>query len=534
MITLLSKIFINNKYEEESQRRKAYGTLCSIVGIMLNILLFAGKYFAGFISGSIAIMADAFNNLSDAGSSFMTLIGFWFAGKKPDVDHPFGHGRFEYISGLGVAVMIILMGFELVKSSVSKIINPEAVESGGVIILILIASIAVKLYMALYNRKIGNRIESSAMKATSADSMSDMIATSAVLLCVIVNKFTGINLDGICGLVVSLVILYAGYGVVKDTISPLLGQPPTKEFVDSIYNIVMAHEDIKGIHDLVVHDYGPGRVMISLHTEVPGDGDIFKIHDTIDRIENELHEKLGCDAVIHMDPIETNNEVVQNMRQVVANIVKGISDEISIHDFRMVAGDTHTNLIFDVVIPYSIDEKDEVIKRKIQEKITEYDENYYAVMHVDKEYIYNINKLSSEDLKNAKDKLRKENLTCVFCKGEQFYVSNMRGVKPILEHVDKDDVEGFSVADKVVGKASAYLYVLLKVRAVYAAVITKKAIAIFKKYGINVEYDSAVDCIKNRTNTGMCPMEEATLNVNSPDEALKAIVERLEELKADK
>lgn len=534
MITLLSKIFIKNKYEEESQRRKAYGTLCSIAGIMLNILLFAGKYFAGFISGSIAIMADAFNNLSDAGSSFMTLVGFWFAGKKPDVDHPFGHGRFEYISGLGVAVMIILMGVELVKSSISKIIHPEPVESGMIIIVILLVSIAVKLYMAIYNRNIGKKIDSSAMKATSADSMSDMIATSAVLLCVIINRIWGLNLDGICGLVVSLVILYAGYGVVKDTISPLLGQPPSEEFVESIYNIVMAHEEINGIHDLVVHDYGPGRVMISLHTEVPGDGDIFAIHDVIDRIENELHEQLGCEAVIHMDPIETNNEVVQQMRQIVDSIVKEISKEISIHDFRMVTGDTHTNLIFDVVIPYSINEKDDIIKERIQEKITEYNDKYYAVMHVDREYIYSINKLISNDLSKAKERLMKENLTCVFCKDEQCYTSNMRGVKPILEHVEKNDVVGFSVADKVVGKASAYLYILLKVRAVYAAVITEKAIELFNQYGIIVEYDSVVDYIKNRTNTGMCPMEEATLNVNSPDEALKAVVNRLEELNVDK
>lgn len=300
MITLLSKIFIKSKYTEESKVRKAYGTLCSVVGILLNILLFAGKYFAGYISGSIAIMADAFNNLSDAGSSFITLVGFWFAGKKPDIDHPFGHGRFEYLSGLAVAVMIILMGFELVKDSLGKILHPEAVESGIIIIVILIVSIAVKIYMAIYNRQIGNRIESPAMKATAADSMSDVAATTTVLISVLINRFANLNLDGIFGLIVSLFILYAGYGVIKETISPLLGQPPEKEFVNEIHEIVMAHEDAKGIHDLVVHDYDSGRIMISLHTEVPGDGDIFKLHDMIDRIENELNEKLGCEAVIHM------------------------------------------------------------------------------------------------------------------------------------------------------------------------------------------------------------------------------------------
>lgn len=387
MITLLAKFFIQNKYSDEAKTRKAYGTLCSIVGILLNILLFAGKYFAGFISGSIAIMADAFNNLSDAGSSFITLVGFWFAGKKPDIEHPFGHGRFEYLSGLAVAMMILLMGFELAKDSLKKIINPTAVDSSTIAIIILLASICVKLYMAIYNRSIGNKIGSSAMKATASDSMSDSLATTAVLVSVLVNKFAGINIDGICGMVVSIFILYAGYNVVKETISPLLGQPPEKEFVDKIYELVMAYEEIKGIHDLVVHDYGPGRVMISLHTEIPGDGDIFKIHDLIDRIENELNEKLGCEAVIHMDPIETNNEVVNNMKRVVSDIVKQISNELSIHDFRMVSGDTHTNLIFDVVIPYSIKEDDEAVKRKIQEKITEYNDTYFAVMHIDRDYV---------------------------------------------------------------------------------------------------------------------------------------------------
>ncbi len=387
MITLLAKIFIQDKNTENPKTRKAYGTLCSVVGIFLNVLLFAGKYFAGFISGSIAIMADAFNNLSDAGASFITLVGFWFAGKKPDTEHPFGHGRFEYLSGLAVAMMILLMGFELAKNSVQKIIHPAEIDSGMITILILIVSICIKIYMVLYNKSIGRKIDSSAMKATASDSLSDSLATAAVLVSVLVSKFTGVNIDGICGVIVSVFILYSGYSVAKETISPLLGQPPEKEFVEKIYDIVMAHEDIRGIHDLVVHDYGPGRVMISLHTEVPGDDDIFKIHDLIDRIENELNEKLGCEAVIHMDPIETDNEAVNNMKKVVSGIVKQIHSELSIHDFRMVVGDTHTNLIFDVVIPYSIKENDEVIKEKIQRKITEYNDTYFAVMHIDRDYV---------------------------------------------------------------------------------------------------------------------------------------------------
>lgn len=387
MITLLSKIFINGKYTEEVQTRKAYGTLCSVVGILLNVMLFAGKYFAGLLSGSIAIMADAFNNLSDAGSSFITLVGFWFAGKKPDIEHPFGHGRFEYISGLGVAIMILLMGFELAKDSFKKIIEPADIDSGMITIAILLVSICVKIYMAVYNRRIGNKIDSSAMKATASDSMSDVMATTAVLISVLVNKFTSINIDGICGMVVSLFILYAGYNVVKETISPLLGQPPEKEFVENIYSIVMAHEEVKGIHDLVVHDYGPGRVMISLHTEIPGDEDIFVIHDLIDRIEKELYEKLGCEAVIHMDPIEVNNEVVKGMKKVVEGIVKEINSEMSIHDFRMVTGNTHTNLIFDVVVPYAIKISDKDVKEQIQNKISEYNDSYFAVIHVDRDYV---------------------------------------------------------------------------------------------------------------------------------------------------
>lgn len=386
MITLLANIFLKDKDIENSGTRKAYGTLCSIVGIVLNILLFAGKYFAGMISGSIAIMADAFNNLSDAGSSFITLIGFWFAGKKPDIEHPFGHGRIEYLSGLGVAVMILLMGFELAKDSVDKILHPQSVDSGTITLIILCISIAIKVYMAVYNRKIGEKIDSSAMKATSADSISDAAATTVVLITVLVGRYTNLNIDGICGLVVSLFILYAGYNVANETISPLLGQPPKPEFVESIHEIVMAHKEIEGVHDLVVHDYGPGRVMISLHTEVPGDEDIFKIHDLIDRIENELNEKLGCEAVIHMDPIEVNNQVVKEMKNIVQNIVLNVNQEMSIHDFRMVTGDTHTNLIFDVLVPYSVKDSDEELKNKIQEKVSEYNETYFTVIHIDRDY----------------------------------------------------------------------------------------------------------------------------------------------------
>lgn len=385
MISILSRIFIRGK--EGSAKRKAYGTLCSIVGILLNVFLFAGKYFAGLISGSVAITADAFNNLSDAGSSFITLVGFLFAGKKPDPDHPFGHGRFEYISGFVVSIAILLMGFELLRSSVDKIIHPEPVDTSTLTMVILLVSIAVKLYMAFYNRSVGRKIGSAAMEATAIDSLSDSIATTVVLLAMLVMRFAGINIDGMCGVLVAVFILYAGIRAAKETLDPLMGLAPDKEFVEQVEQIVMSHDLVKGIHDLVVHDYGPGRRMISLHAEVPGDHDIFEIHDLIDRIERELDEKLVCEAVIHMDPIETDNEEVARMRDLVAGQVRLIDDRMTIHDFRMVTGNTHTNLIFDAVAPYDLKMSTEQVKSKIEELVQDLEGNYYAVVHIDQSYI---------------------------------------------------------------------------------------------------------------------------------------------------
>ncbi len=385
MISILSRVFIRGK--EGSAKRKAYGTLCSIVGILLNVFLFAGKYFAGLISGSVAITADAFNNLSDAGSSFITLVGFLFAGKKPDPDHPFGHGRFEYISGFVVSIAILLMGFELLRSSVDKIIHPEPVDTSTLTMVILLVSIAVKLYMAFYNRSVGRKIGSATMEATAIDSLSDSIATTVVLLAMLVMRFAGINIDGMCGVLVAVFILYAGIRAAKETLDPLMGLAPDKEFVEQVEQIVMSHDLVKGIHDLVVHDYGPGRRMISLHAEVPGDHDIFEIHDLIDRIERELDEKLVCEAVIHMDPIETDNEEVARMRDLVAGQVRLIDDRMTIHDFRMVTGNTHTNLIFDAVAPYDLKMSTEQVKSKIEELVQDLEGNYYAVVHIDQSYI---------------------------------------------------------------------------------------------------------------------------------------------------
>lgn len=387
MISLLAKLLIKDyKNVTDAKVREAYGVLCGGMGIALNILLFLGKFLAGTISGSIAITADAFNNLSDAGSSFITLIGFKLGSQKPDPEHPFGHGRMEYLSGLAVAVLIIVMAVELFKSSFDKILHPEVLECSAVIVLILLASIAVKIYMAIYNHNVGKKIQSAAMGATAKDSMSDTIATTVVLISTIVGAIWGIPIDGYCGVLLSILIFMAGIGAIKDTVGPLLGTAPDKEFVEKIEEIVMAHDIVKGMHDLVVHDYGPGRVMISLHAEVPHTEDILVIHDEIDNIEEELGDKLNCEAVIHMDPIIMDDEKVNEVKEYVGNIVCQVGEELNFHDFRMVSGNSHTNLIFDVVVPFKYRMSDEAIKKAIQEAIWVNYPRYNAVIHIDHAY----------------------------------------------------------------------------------------------------------------------------------------------------
>ena len=388
MIELLAKRFIRDRENvKDPTVRRAYGTLCGAVGIALNILLFIGKFFAGTISGSIAITADAFNNLSDAGSSAVTLLGFRLAGRKPDPEHPFGHGRIEYISGLIVAGLILLMGVELVKTSVGKIFHPEAVDLTAVALVILAVSVAVKIYMGLYNRSVGKRIASPAMLATAKDSFSDAAATAAVLLATVVGKATGLKIDGWVGLLVACLILRAAWEAAQETLSPLLGQAPDDEFVRQIHDIVMAHEGILGIHDLVVHDYGPGRVMISLHAEVPAEGDILELHDVIDNAEMALQKELGCEAVIHMDPVVTGDGITTELRGQVAQLVSTIHPEATIHDFRMVAGPTHTNLIFDAVVPYGGELTNAQVEQRIKEAVQTMDGNYYAVVKVENAYV---------------------------------------------------------------------------------------------------------------------------------------------------
>ena len=387
MISFLAKCFIKNCADvTDPAVRQAYGVLCGVVGICFNVLLFALKLLAGTLSGSIAVTADAFNNLSDAGASIVTLLGFKLAGQRPDPEHPFGHGRLEYVSGLIVSMVILLMGVELAKSAVEKILHPEAVEftllTGG----ILLASILVKLYMFLYNRAVGKRIHSAAMEATAMDSLSDCAATAAVLAATLVGHFTSLRIDGWCGIVVAGLVLLAGVRAAKDTISPLLGQPPAPEFVQQIEGIVMATPHVQGIHDLVVHDYGPGRVMISLHAEVPAHGDIMALHDEIDNAEQRLRRELGCEAIIHMDPIVTDDKLTTETREKVARLVRGIDETISIHDFRMVTGPTHTNIIFDAVVPFRFRLSDREVEREIKTAVKRLDSSYFAVVQIDRDY----------------------------------------------------------------------------------------------------------------------------------------------------
>lgn len=388
MINLLSKIFIkNNENYTDQNVRSAYGYLCGIVGIVINILLFGGKFLAGFLSGSVAVTADAFNNLSDAGSSIISLIGFRLASQKPDPHHPFGHGRFEYIASLIISMVIIMMGFELGKDSIGKIIVPEKVEYSWITFAVLIVSIFAKFYMFIYNRSIGKKIDSSTLRATATDSISDTVSTFAVLISAILTVSTEIVIDGWVGLAVAGFIMFAGISSAKETIDSLLGTPPDEEFCKKVEDIVLSHDGMIGIHDMIVHNYGPGRVFISLHAEVPSDGNFVDIHDTIDNIEHDIMRETGCLATIHMDPVDVRDELTAQMKAKVGEIIFEIDEQITFHDFRMVSGPTHTNVIFDIVVPYNYKYSDEEIVEIIANKIHETDERFFAVIDVDKDFV---------------------------------------------------------------------------------------------------------------------------------------------------
>lgn len=388
MLTFLASLLIkDNRNYRSTTVRQAYGVLSGAVGIGLNILLFIGKWIAGMLSGSIAITADAFNNLSDAGSSIITLIGFRLSGQAPDPEHPFGHGRMEYISGLLVSVAILLMGFELIGSSFGKLRDPQPIESSPLVLGILVVSILTKLYMFFYNHSLGKKLESSAMKATAADSLSDTVSTTLVFVATLISHYTGLILDGWLGMLVGLFILYTGGSTLKETIDLLIGQPPKEEFIDEIKEIVLKHSLVYGVHDLIVHDYGPGRVMISLHAEVDAGGDMQDIHEQIDHIENELQRKLHCSATIHMDPIVTDDEEVLKMKAKVDEMVHSMDESFSMHDFRMVKGPMRTNLIFDVAVPSKASYTDNEIMNYLKEKVHDIPgSEYFAVIQIDHEY----------------------------------------------------------------------------------------------------------------------------------------------------
>lgn len=370
----------------EVEKRSIYGMVCGFVGIFFNIILFVGKLLAGIITSSISITADALNNLSDAGSSIVTLAGFKLAAQKPDSKHPYGHGRIEYLAGLAVAAVILIMGFELFRDSIGKVLHPQDTEFSYVVIFILLASILVKCYMAYYNYSIGKEIDSAAVRAAAMDSMSDCIATGAVLVTTVLNHLYGWQLDGYCGILVSLFIMYSGIQAARDSVDPLLGIEPDEEFLQQIEDISLSFdENIVGIHDLMVHDYGPGRKIISLHAEVPADSNMIQIHDVIDNLEKKLSKDLGCMATIHMDPVAVNDPEVRELKHKVADLAKEVLDAITIHDFRVVKGDTHTNLIFDMVVPFSCKctdrEMADMVADKIKEKLGN---NYYAVIDIDR------------------------------------------------------------------------------------------------------------------------------------------------------
>ncbi len=364
---LLSRFVKGYPEVNDPQVRARCGNLAGLVGICCNLLLSAGKFLAGLLTGSVAISADAVNNLSDASSSIITLLGFRLAARPADDEHPYGHGRTEYLSGLAVSVMILLIGAELAKTSIQKILSPEPITTGMVSILILAASILVKFWMAAFNRHVGRLIRSATLEATAADSRNDVISTGAVLIATLLQMQFGWNLDGYMGLAVAAFILWSGWGLVKDSIAPLLGQTPDPELVRHIADVTLSYPGVLGIHDMIVHDYGPGRQFASLHAEMAASADVLESHDTIDRIEKYFLEQEGLHVVIHYDPIVTDDSETGEAREFFAAEAKKLDPRLSIHDLRMVPGTTHTNVIFDLVLPRELDSRTSELKHALQE-----------------------------------------------------------------------------------------------------------------------------------------------------------------------
>lgn len=387
MICFLAKFFIKD-YEKTSlpEVRQGYGVISGITGVALNIFLFLTKMLAAFLSGSIAILGDALNNLSDAASSIITLVGFKLSGQAADEEHPFGHGRIEYIAGLIVSLFIIITGIELAHSSFDKILHPEETSFSAVIGIILIISILVKLIMFQGNMQASKRIGSAALKSTAIDSISDVLTTSIVLVCSLLNFFFGINIDGFVGVIVGLFILKAGLEAAKDTINPLLGEPPGKEFVKDVENTVLSRQGVLGVHDIVIHNYGPSRIFMSLHVEVPADGDLITVHDIIDDIENDLRQKYHCTAVIHMDPVDVQNTSVAELKRRVKHVLMELDPKLSFHDFRIIhSEDDAKKLSFDVTVPYKYDLSDEEIQSYLEQHIKAIEPSAVCEITIDKD-----------------------------------------------------------------------------------------------------------------------------------------------------
>ena len=387
MTNLLIKLFIKDNDISNLETRGKYGVLSSATGIVVNILLSIVKLFIGIIANSISIISDALNNITDVGSSVVTMIGFKISQKKIDKDHPWGHGRMEYITAFIVDIIILMVGFELLKSSIDKIIHPELPAVNNVTIIILVIAVLTKLWLFLFYKKIAKTIDSNAIKGNAYDSISDSISTLVVLISAVVAKLCGISIDGYASLIVSVFILFTGYKAIKETVDLLLGMKPDPEFIRDIEEEAKKYDMISGIHDIMVHDYGPGRKIVSFHAEVPADGDICKVHDIIDQMEQDLFEKFNCITTIHMDPIVVDNKEINDMRDFTEKIVKGLNPEFSIHDFRMTDGGKRVNLIFDLVVPRDKEyDKEEIIKN-VQQKIHEKDKKYFAVIKVETSYI---------------------------------------------------------------------------------------------------------------------------------------------------
>lgn len=389
MTNLLVKLFVKNSNQiEHPSVRAKYGILTSVVGVICNIILFAVKMMIGYLINSISVMADAFNNLSDAASSIISFIGVKLSVRPADKEHPFGHGRFEYISALAVAFLVLQVGFTLFKNSFSKILNPEEVIFNGILVGILCLSVLIKVWLMLFNRKLGNRINSSVMKATAADSMGDVMVTSATIISAIVAGLTGLQIDAYMGLVVSIFVMLAGFRIAKDTLEPLLGQAVDRELYEKITNMVESYGGIVGSHDLIIHSYGPTHRMATIHAEVPNNINFEEAHETIDQIERDVLGKLDIFLVIHMDPIEVNDIKVLANREMVTNIIETLEPKAHIHDFRFVSGEHQINLIFDLVIPYSYTkEQEHSLLSKIIEEVKRRDSRYQCIITLENSYI---------------------------------------------------------------------------------------------------------------------------------------------------